>query len=89
MDNVTDGLKEVLGLVIDSFAVRYQRYFAAHAISGDPNALNPDTATPWRIANDEGGEIYNVLKTSLAYLGKDPFFSVGYYRESSAENCDF
>ena len=89
IDNVGDEFIDLLKDIIVAFARPYQRYFAAHALSGDPNELNRHSSTTWQIAEDDGGMIVNALKAGLISTYKDPFFSVGYDRESSAENCGF
>ncbi|KAL8666304.1 MAG: hypothetical protein Q9202_001573 [Teloschistes flavicans] len=80
----------IIETVIVPFAIKYQHYFAGHALYGDPNALiRPKWAT-WEVAKDDGTTIDNALKASLLSTGgEDPFFSTGPDLESTSTNCDF
>lgn len=89
IDDVNDVLISLLENIIQAFAVRYQRYFASHALSGDPNTLSNRGSPTWEIAEDAEGLIDKVLKAGIIGTYGNPFFSVGEDRESSAVDCDF
>ena len=89
MDDVEDFFIDLLQNVIYAFGTRYQRYFASHALSGDPNTLSNYGSPNWQIAQDDEGLIGKVLKAGLLGTSANPFFSVGVDRESSAVDCDF
>ena len=89
IDDLAEATLQLLQAIISYFATTYQRYFAAHALSGDPNTLNEPNARKWQLASDDGDEIDNALKAGLIVHGRTPFFEVGYDRENSAETCNF
>ena len=91
IENVEDGFVEALQPIIYSFASLYQRYFAAHALNGDPNGLNGNRrhATNWELSSDDRGVNENALQAALIAPGSNPFFGLGVDRESSTGNCEF
>lgn len=91
IEDLPDAFVGVLQAIISPFASSYQRYFAAHALNGDPNGLNANrrNAVNWELSSDDEGVIENALKAALISPGKNPFFSLTVDRESSTENCDF
>lgn len=89
VNNLPSAVVSVIESIIVPFATTYQRYFAAHALYGDPNTLNTRNAVTWDVAKDDGDTIDNALKASLLSYGDKPFFNIGPDLESTATNCDF
>ena len=87
--SVPDTITAVIQSTIISFATRYQPYFAAHALDGDPNGLKTPHSVTWEIFNDDGTTINNALKAGLLSTGRSPFFSIGPDYRSATTNCDF
>ncbi len=89
IDNIDDSVIALLDTIIATFANIYQRYFAGHALSRDPNKLMGEYSQTWEIADDGDGMIYNALKAGLITHNRKPFFEFGADRESAAKNCNF
>lgn len=89
-EDMSDAIVQILQAIIIPFASTYQRYFAAHALNGDPNGLNAGFhPVKWELSRDDEGVIENALKAALISQGLNPFFSLGGDRESSTTNCEF
>ena len=86
--NFPSELVDIMRSIIVPFALKYQKYFAAYAANGDPNALNGYNSEFWEIAKDDGNTIQNALKADLLYVNRG-FFSKGSDLESASTNCEF
>lgn len=85
-----DWLANVLEAIWLPFAIRYQTYFAGHALSGDPNYLTGGRGLKWEVTTDDGEELTNSMKIGLMYTNpRHPFYSLGSDPQVSASNCDF
>ncbi|KAL9587805.1 MAG: hypothetical protein Q9203_003385 [Teloschistes exilis] len=90
MWELPEGVTELLEAIIVPLAIKYQLYFAGHALFGDPNSVKPGQFPTWAISKDRGNTIDNALKVGLKPSGgQDPFFSVGPDPQSTSTNCDF
>ena len=77
---------------LDSFwgymATQYHRYFAGHALVGDPNIFRQRLR--WEPTEDDGNYFTNSLKIGMSYVGNGhPLYALGRDRQSSTENCAF
>ncbi|KAF5873404.1 putative carboxylesterase family protein [Botrytis fragariae] len=85
-----DRSSEVLESIWVSLASRYQQYFAAHALTGDPNYLNQGKGLAWEATTDDDKELTNALKVGLQYSNpKHTFYSLGSDGQVAAASCDF
>ena len=89
MTDVPLVIAHLLGEIIVPFAFHYQRYFASHALFGEPNQLKLKNAVQWDLSQDDGKMVDNALKAGLLSGGSNPFFNIGVDAESSSDNCDF
>ncbi|TGO47646.1 hypothetical protein BOTNAR_0513g00030 [Botryotinia narcissicola] len=87
---IPDWITNILGNVWVPLATRYQKYFAAHALTGDPNDLNYDRGLTWEVTTDDGKKLTNALKVGLQYSNPNhPFYTLGYDGQVTAESCNF
>lgn len=71
---IPDWLTNVLQTAWMGLATRYQAYFAAHALPGDPNYFNSGRALEWKVTTDDGEELTNSMKIGLMYTNsRHPF----------------
>lgn len=85
-----DWISTVLENIWVPLATRYQKYFAAHALAGDPNYLNFGRDLTWEVTTDNGKELTNAMKVGLQYSSPShPFYTLGPDVQVAAESCDF
>ncbi len=87
--NVPEIVVNIIESVVVPFATIYERYFASHALHGDPNEFNNRHSISWEISDDDGTTITNALKAGLISNSENPFFSIDSDLESATTNCDF
>ncbi|TGO35437.1 hypothetical protein BHYA_0158g00190 [Botrytis hyacinthi] len=83
-------ISNILESIWAPLASRYQKYFAAHALTGDPNYFNNGRGLTWEVTTDNGKDLTNALKVGLQYSDRNhPFYTLGSDGQVAAESCDF
>jgi carboxylesterase type B len=86
---VPDYLLNIFDSIWPAFAPRYQKYFAGHALTGDPNYLISHHYVTWERTVDDGNRLTNSMMMGRLIATNPPFFKLSQDPQSSTENCAF